>query len=252
VVVVAVVALGLRAGRLRPALTFALATGAVWFGVRLLAYPNLDGGLPATWEAWKAAGPGYGSLWLVPSLIEQGRPTHAGFWLGVHALGATGATVGTLLCLIAVAVATVALALSTRRRPRLAHVALFAVALSLIVIKSLPVQSSLVLLPLIALAGMRWRDHLIWAATELTYFVGVWLFIALPSAPSRGLPAGGYLVLLLARLGGIAWLAVQAYRAAVRPELDPVRAPGGDVPGEDDPAGGPLKGSEDRLVVELA
>jgi hypothetical protein len=257
VVVVAVLALGLRAGRLRPALTFSLATGAVWFGVRVLAYPNLDGGLPATWEAWKAAGPGYGSLWLVPSLIEQSRPARSGTWLGehwlnVHALSPTAATVGTLLCLVAVAVATVALALSTRRRPRLAHVALFAVALTLIVIKSLPVQSSLVLLPLIALAGLRWRDHLIWAATELAYFVGVWLFIALPSAPTRGLPAGGYLVLLLARLGGIAWLAVQAYRAALRPELDPVRTPVDDAVGEDDPAGGPLQGSEDRLVVELA
>ena len=76
--------------------------------------------------------------------------------------------------------------------------------------------------------------------------------IALPSAPTRGLPAGGYLVLLLARLGGIAWLAVQAYRTALRPELDPVRTPVDGAPGEDDPAGGPLEGSEDRLVVELA
>jgi hypothetical protein len=256
VVAVAVVALGLRAGRVRPAVTFAVAAGAVWFGVRLLAYPNLDGGLPTAWEGWKDSGPGYGSLWLVPSLLEQIAPAPtrqlAQFWPRPHALSPTAATVGTLLCLVAVAVATLVLALSTRRRPRLAHVALFATAFSLVALKSLPVQSSLVLLPLIALAGLRWRDHLIWATTEVAYFVGVWIYIAGTSVPNRGLPPGFYLVLLVARLAGIAWLGVQAYRAALDPRLDPVRAPTDGAPGEDDPAGGAYRGAQDRLVVELA
>jgi len=84
------------------------------------------------------------------------------------------------------------------------------------------------------------------------YFVGVWLYIAGTSAPTRGLPPGFYLLLLLARLGGIVWLGVQAYRAALDPELDPVRTPADDAPGEDDPTGGPYRDTEDRLVVELA
>jgi hypothetical protein len=65
------------------------------------------------------------------------------------------------------------------------------------------------------------------------------------------LPAGFYLVLVLARLGGIAWLALQALRAAFDPGLDPVRTPPDGAGGEDDPLGGPVRNAEDRLVVEL-
>jgi hypothetical protein len=257
VVGIAVVALGLRAGRFRPAAVLAVATAGVWFGVRLLAYPGADGGIPDAWEGWKDAAPGYGSLWLVPSLIQQSRPPRARWWPPVHALDGSGATTGVLLGLAAVVVGTLVLALAARRRPRLAHLALIAVAGTLFVSKSLPVQASLLLLPFVALAGLRWRDHLLWATTELAYFVGVWLFIAGATKPERGLPAGFYLVLVLARLAGIAWLAVQACRAAVDPALDPVRTPpdeadGADgADGEDDPIGGPVRDAEDNFVVEL-
>jgi len=240
VLVVPVLALAVRARSVRPALTTAATAGAVWMGVRLLAYPNLDGGIPATWAAWRDASPGYGSLWLVPSLLEQGRPPRARIWVGLHAMSASAATVATLLGLTAVVVATCVLAFTTRRRPRLAHVALVAVAGTLVVLKALPVQSSLLLLPLIALAGLRWRDHLLWATTELAHFVGVWLFIAAAAKPDRGLPAGFYLVLLSARLAGIAWLAVQAWRQAVDPGLDPVRTPVDGAHGEEDPLAGLL------------
>jgi hypothetical protein len=89
----------------------------------------------------------------------------------------------------------------------------------LVLSTSLPVQLSLLLLPLVALAGLPWRDHLIWAGTELVYFVAVWLYIAAQSDPNRGLPAGFYLVFLLARLAGIAWLGVQAWRLPLPPGL---------------------------------
>ncbi len=240
VLVVPLLALAVRARSLRPALTAAASAGALWLGVRLLAYPNLDGGIPATWAAWRDASPGYGSLWLVPSLLEQSRPPRLRFWVGAHALSASAATVATLLGLVAVVVATCVLVFITRRRPRLAHVALFATAGTLVVLKALPVQSALLLLPLVALAGLRWRDHLLWATTELAHFVGVWLFIAAASKADRGLPAGFYLVLLLARIGGILWLAVQAWRQAVDPALDRVRTPLDGADGEDDPLAGPL------------
>lgn len=98
--------------------------------------------------------------------------------------------------------------------------------------KSLPVQASLLLLPLIALSGLRWRDHLIWAATELAYFVGIWLYIAGETTPNRGLPALFYLLLLTARLAGIAWIGVQGvlvYRSPSDPHLA-VDKPGSDRP----------------------
>jgi Glycosyltransferase family 87 len=100
---------------------------------------------------------------------------------------------------------------------RVAPLSLALVAAALITAKSLPVQVSLLLLPLIALTGLRWRDHLIWAATELVYFVGVWLYIGGESIPNRGLPASFYVILLVARLAGIAWVGVQGiliFRAA--------------------------------------
>jgi hypothetical protein len=251
IVVVPLLALGLRAGRLRQALTVAGTTAAVWLGVRLLTFPNADGGLVDAWERWRDASPGYGSLWLLPSLVQQSRPPRAAVWPPINAFSGSAATTGVLLGLALVVLGTLVLALAPRHRPRLAHVTLFAVAATLLVLKSLPVQSSLLLLPFIALAGLKWRDHLIWATTELAYFVGVWLYIAGATTANRGLPAGFYLVLVIARLGGIAWIAVQAARAAVDPRLDPVRTPPDGAEGEDDPLGGPVRNAEDRLVVEL-
>jgi len=153
--------------------------------------------------------------------------------------------------LTAVALGTLILGLSSNDRPRLAHLALFAVAGTLVVTKSLPVQAPLVLLPLIALAGLRWRDHLIWATTEAAYFVGVWLFIAFSSDPNKGLPPGFYLLLLLTRVAGIVWLMAMAVRAVRDPMLDPVRVPVDGSPGVDDPLGGDLDGAADALVLRV-
>jgi hypothetical protein len=109
---------------------------------------------------------------------------------------------------------------------KVAPLSLALLAAVLFTAKSLPIQASLLLLPLIALCGLRWRDHLIWVATELVYFVGIWLYIAGETTANRGLPAAFYLTLLAARLAGIAWIGVQAvlvYRAPS--EVGPVETP---------------------------
>ncbi|GLY26902.1 hypothetical protein [Kineosporia sp. NBRC 101731] len=92
---------------------------------------------------------------------------------------------------------------------RVAPASLAALAFLLVISKSLPAQASLLLLPLMALTGLRWRDHLIWAATEAVYFVGIWLYIAAETTSNRGLPAQFYLIMLLARLAGITWVGIQ-------------------------------------------
>ena len=115
----------------------------------------------------------------------------------------------------------------------------------------MPVQAGLVLLPLIALAGLRWRDHLIWATTELVYFVGVWLYIGASSDANKGLPATMYLLFLLARDAGVVWIMAQAVRAMRDPLIDPVRVPADGAPGTDDPQGGPFEGAGDALVIRL-
>ena len=90
------------------------------------------------------------------------------------------------------------------------------VAIVLCTGKSVPVQSSLWLLPLIALVAVRWRDHLIWAGAELTYFVAVWLYAPIGQDPNRALPAHVYALFVLARFAAIAWLARQVWRTAPR------------------------------------
>ncbi len=251
VVLVAVLALAVRERRTAPALSFAASAGVVWLGLRLLLVPGLTGGLSAGWRTWKEAGPGYGSLWLVPQLLASSRPRTARLWYTGGALSSSVTTALVLSSLAVVAVAVVALAVVPTQRPRLAHVALFAVATTLIVSKSLPPQASLVLLPFIALAGLPWRDHLLWAVPELAYFVGVWLYIAAGSDPNRGLTAAFYMVLLLLRLAGIGWLGAQAVRMARDPVLDPVRVPEDGQPGADDPISGPLVSEPAPLVVAL-
>jgi hypothetical protein len=240
VVAVAVFAVALRAGRSAQFGVLAVAGVLTWLGLRLLLFPGYGMGLGSSWQSFKAAMPGYGSLWLVPQLLTQSQPTGASLWYTGPVLGASATTTASLLGLLAVIVVTLTLALVTADRPRLAPLALFAVAASLVVSKTLPVQASLILLPLLALAGLRWRDHLLWATAEVAYFAGTWLFIAGASKPDRGLPAGFYLVLLLLRLAAISWLAIQAMRRCLDAERDPVRAPEDGSPGRDDPLGGPV------------
>jgi hypothetical protein len=97
-----------------------------------------------------------------------------------------------------------------------------AVAIVLVTGTAAPPGASLWLVPLAALAGVRWRDHLVWAACEGAYFVAHWLFVNGLVEHTKGLPAGWYAVFLLVRLAGIAWLA----RAAV-PSISGRHAPTG-------------------------
>lgn len=207
-------------------------------------------GLAQSWQVWKGADPGYGSVWMIPKLLIESQQGSGSRW-PTSPMSAQAATVAALLGMMAVAIIAVGLALAAPRRPRVASLALLLAAGFLVVGKAIPVQASLLLLPLIALAGLRWRDHLLWAASEVAYFVGIWLYIAGVSS-DRGLPAVFYLVLLLWRLSMIGWLAVRAGRHVLDPRGDPVRAPEDGSPGADDPLGGPAEGAGDALIVRLA
>jgi hypothetical protein len=201
------------AGRLPDALVGAGTAVLVWAGLRVVLFSGLGGGVREAWEGWRASGPGYGSIWLVPQLLVQSKPRGSVQWWFGTSLGPGLTTTLSLLALLAVLAAGFWVARSARR-PQPAPVALMLLVGVLLANTSLPVQASLLLLPLIAAAGLGWRDHLIWAVAELAYFVGVWLYIAGQSA-DRGLPANFYLVLLLARLGALAWIGVQAARTAL-------------------------------------
>ncbi len=251
---VALFAACLRAGRLGAWTKVALVTGGLWVAARVVLFESPLSAIGSTWKSWAGGTPGYGTFWLVPQLVTQNRPSSSTLWYNGPTFSAQGTTLGALLGLILVAGFTIFLALAAPYRPRLAHLALFVMAGSLLVNKSLPPQAGLLLLPLVALSGLRWRDHLIWAGAELAYFVGLWEWIAVDNGATKGTPGGLYLALLLIRCTAIAYLGFQAARAAWRPWHDPVRVPDDPVDtsrGEDDPAGGVLSMRPDAVVVRF-
>lgn len=228
--VLLVVALGLvclRAGR--------VVDWGLTAGVALLTLVAVVGTVVAlsgpqaldVYTGWASAAPGYGSL------------THVITSLGVAVPSGLASVLAVLGWVVAVVVAAF-FALGTARRPTVPEVALLLVVLVAVTGKSLPLQAALWICPLLALIGVRWRDHLVWAAVEVTYFVGVWLHIAARTNPDRGLPAGWFAVLVVARIVAWLWLAWVVTRRARdeppdreapgRPERDPVAGVAGNAP----------------------
>ncbi|GAA1246478.1 glycosyltransferase family 87 protein [Oryzihumus leptocrescens] len=245
VIVAAIGLVAVRGGRLRQWAALAGVTLATWLLVSLpWLVVNADGFL-STYRRWWGAGAGYGSLWLVPQLFDHDLPVGA-------------VTVLAVMGWVAALVAGATLALATQRRPAVAEVALLMLAIVLVTGKSVPVQACLWLLPLIALVGVRWRDHLIWAGTEVVYSVAVWLYLAGLSVKDRGLPSGPYAGLLLARLLALGWLVTQVVRVArarwalPEDELGETEVAEQErLEGEVDELAGPIAGAEDRVLVRF-
>ena len=134
--------------------------------------------------------------------------------------------------------------------------------------KTFPVQASLWLLPLVALCGLRWREHLLWAGAEALHFVAVWLYVGGLSKPDRGLPPGWYVVFLTVRLLAVGYLVWRVWHTAAQraeapapyDEADtdgtgPLGPPGlEDHPGQDTevPSGSGVDDDSDAVVDELA
>ena len=236
-VLAAIGLLALRAGAGRSfgrtVLAAAVTTGVVMGGLALLN----PGAAVAAYRAWWSATAGYGSPWILPQLAGSPLPP----------------TVVTLLAVVGWVVALglgVVLALSSHRRPTIAEVSLVMVAVVLVTGKSFTVQSSLWLLPLVALAALPWRDHLVWAGAEAVNFVAVWLAIAATSVPDRGLPDGWYAVALVLRVCAVGWLATSVWlRARRRPA---VTGEGDGQAVEVDDAAGVMTGARDRVLVRFA
>jgi hypothetical protein len=169
------------------------------------------GAILVSYEKWWDSPAGLGSPWMVPQLVGHPLPT-----------GAT--TLLTLVGLLVAALVGTVFALSTRRRPSLAEVALVLVALAVVSGKTFPVQASLWLLPLVALCGVRWRDHLVWAGAEALHFVAVWLYVGGLSKPDRGLPPGWYAVFLTVRLLAVGYLVWRVWHTAGERAEAPVPA----------------------------
>lgn len=247
--VLLVLVLGLlsaRAGHGRVWARTAAATAGTCLAVLVPWWLAGASGLGSVYRDWAKAAAGYGSPWLLPqTLFAAPRPG----WmtrLGLHSLTLAPGVVTTLTVLGVVVALGIgaALSLGSARRPRVAQVAFVVLAVVVLTGKAWPVQASLWLLPLAALAHPRWRDHLVWVGTEAVYFMAVWLYAAGTAAPDRALPATWYSAFLVARAGGLLWLVWCVVHEIRDPARDVVR-----LDGSDDPLGGPLEHAGDALGV---
>ncbi|MBR7742655.1 hypothetical protein KC207_05055 [Phycicoccus sp. BSK3Z-2] len=145
--------------------------------------------------AWWTVGAASGSPWFVPTLAGHPvRPWHAA-----------------LLSVGGLVLAAVMLLVLSRRRPRpaTADLALLGLVVAVGTGSSAPVSAALWLVPFVALAGIGWRDHLLWAGVEAVHAVAWFGLLTGEDDPGRGLPAGWYTLALVGRLlvlGRLAWV----------------------------------------------
>ncbi|MCX6398762.1 MAG: glycosyltransferase 87 family protein [Propionibacteriales bacterium] len=108
--------------------------------------------------------------------------------------------------------------------PRLAQLGYLIVVGFLLVNKVYSPQYVLWLLPLAVLARPRWRDQIIWQATEVFYFCTIWWYLGGYLSPAGGGDAGFYWVGIAVRVLGELYLAAVIVRDMYRPDHDPVGA----------------------------
>ena len=147
--------------------------------------------------------------------------------------------------LLALAAGVGWLVLTAPVRPRVAQVAFLLVAGFLLLNKVYSPQYALWLLPLAVLARPRWRSLLAWQATEAVVW-GVTMLHYL-GTDNRGIGVEWFFLGVLVRDAALLVLMVLVAREVLRPDTDVVRT---SWPGVDDPAGGLLDGSRDRLVLQ--
>ncbi len=236
IVLLALALSAIRAGQYRAlARTAGVALGSALFVLVLLRAMGYDVG--AAYSSWLSASPEFGSLVYLFTLA--GRP-----------LPFAGATVVALCGWVLAIIAGSLMALGVRRRPMIAETSIVMLVVIMLTAKAVPPQWGLWLLPLVALARVPWRIYLPWVATEVVYFVMVWMHIPYQANPSRALPAGWYAFFLILRLAMLVVLAVRVYRtAAARPAAPRVADEASALRAEADDAAGPAAGQRDRLVV---
>lgn len=221
---VPLVALGLRSGRWRALGVVTLGAGATFAAVNLpvlLAAPDRWFGI---WSFHAARGADLGSVWLV--LDQMG--------LGVPAVG----PVSRVLLVVGLA-GVAALALLAPYRPRVGQLAFLTVVWFCMVNVVYSPQYMLWLLPLLVLARPTWREGVVFTMAEAFYWWAVFAYLGDQLYAGNGEPYA-YWFAVLVRLGVQGWLAARVVRDVVRPWEDPVR-----TGGVDDPTGGVLDGAPD-------
>ena len=153
-------------------------------------------------------------------------PDVGSVWLYLGPVGSGGAsTLRTVTSLVVLGLAGVAGLWLVRRSsgptPRLAaRVGLLLLVAALVVAPSAPPETSLLVLPLAALAIDRWRDLLVWQGTALVSWVITGWYVGGAIEPTVTGDSRAYWIAILLRVAGLAWLAVAVLADAAQASVD--------------------------------
>ncbi len=231
----------LRAGRLRVWLRAALAAVGAWVVVDLPVALAAPGNWSLVFRVNSARPADPDTLWNIAITTAGGD-----LFDGPLPEGGTPVVLNALvaLCVLLVVAAVGWLTLAAPVRPRVAQVAFLLVAGFLLVTKVWSPQYSLWLLPLAVLARPRWRSLLLWQAAEAVLWVVRMLWYL--GAADRGVGVEWFFLAVVVRDVALVVLVALVVRDVWRPDGDVVRT---SWPAVDDPAGGPLDGADDRVVL---
>jgi uncharacterized membrane protein len=201
----------LRERRYRELVDTVLAAAAAWFVLNAPAYLTGSEEWRRFWEFNSERGPDLGSVWLMISQVGEVTISAAtvNHW--------SWALFGVWCAGVAV------LGFRAPSTPRLAQLGFLVVAGFLLVNKVYSPQYVLWLLPLAVLARPRWRDQLVWQASEIIYFASVWWYLdgALQAGSGDNVPV--YWAAILVRMLGELYLVGLVVRDVLYPRYDPVR-----------------------------
>ncbi len=226
---VPLVLLALRTGRLREVAKTAATAFATWLLVNLPIMALFPRGWSEFFRLNTRRGDDMDSVYNVVKSFTgwQGFDTDLGFWQPPTILNAVTAVLFVSCC-----IAIGYIALTARQRPRVAQLAFLVVAAFLLTNKVWSPQFSLWLVPLAVLALPHRRILLAWMTIDALVWVPRMLYLYGES--NRGLPEQWFTGTVLLRDVAVITLCALVIRQIYRPELDLVRY-GGRV---DDPTGG--------------
>lgn len=190
-----------------------MATGSAVIAWVLFNLPALISGV-AQWKVFwsfnSSRGADLGSLWLVAQQVT-------GHTFSPHTINVWSWLLFAAWCLAVLVVGMLA-----PRTPRFAQLGFLIVAGFLIVNKVYSPQYVLWLLPLAVLARPRWRDQLVWQASEVLYFAGVWWYLGGLFTAGGGTDQPFYWLVIAIRVAGELYLVGVVVRDMLWPQHDPV------------------------------